>query len=104
MPGLKEEVFEILRENLLAVKPEYASKDVVLCPLCLREITRVEALVSSVEHIIPQVATKGDTAKDRSLATKNQRCGITLSCRREWSCKSDGYISKDGCNGLKGRL
>jgi hypothetical protein len=48
MPGLKEEVFEILRENLLAVKPEYASKNVVLCPLCLREITWVEALVSSV--------------------------------------------------------
>lgn len=104
MPSLKEEVYKVLRENLVAVDPSYACKNVVLCPICLREVTRAEVLEGGIEHIIPQVVAKEDAGYEKAHATLNQRCGITMLCRQERVCRSDGYVSKDGCNGLKGRL
>jgi hypothetical protein len=104
MASLKEEVYAVLRENLIAVEPRYAGNDVVLCPICLREVTQTEVLAGGIEHIIPQVVAKEDPVDDKARATLNQRCGITLLCRQERSCKCDGHMSKDGCNGLKGRF
>ncbi|HEY0781581.1 MAG TPA: hypothetical protein VGE98_03935 [Thermoanaerobaculia bacterium] len=98
MPSLKEEVFTVLRENLLVVRPEYNDRDAVLCPICLREISRDEAMTGGVEHIIPRVATKGEECG----GTTNQRSGITLLCRKQRNRKADGRVYKDGCNGMKG--
>jgi hypothetical protein len=104
MPSLNEEVYAVLRENLVAVDPGYAEKDVVLCPICLRGIGQAEVLVGGIEHIIPRVVADEDSVDDKARATRNQRCGITLLSRQQRVCKSDGYVSKGGCNGLKGRL
>lgn len=102
--SINEEAYEVLRENLVAVRPEFAARDVVLCPICQREVSRDAVIKGGVEHIIPQNVVSGDSADVASLGTKNQRCGITVLCREERACKSDGKISKDGCNGMKGRL
>lgn len=104
MTSLNEQVFEVLYENLVAVDSSYAGKDMVLCPVCLREIPLAEVLAGGIEHIIPQVAAKEDSTIDKKQATLNQRCGITLLCRQSRACKSDGKMSEDGCNGMKGRL
>jgi len=104
MPSLKEEVYAVLRGNLVAVDPSYADKDVVLCPICRRGIRQAEVHAGGIEHIIPQVAANKDSSDYKARATLSQRCGITLLCRQERVCKSDGYVSKDGCNGLKGRF
>lgn len=104
MPSLKEEVYDVLYENLVAVRPHFAGKGVVLCPICFREITRADVLTRGIEHIVPQVVAHKDGVDDKAIATFNQRCGITLLCRQERLCNSDGKYIKDGCNGLKGRL
>lgn len=102
MVNLKEEVFNVLRENLVAFKPEYRDKDVVLCPICLREITREQAISGGIEHIIPQSVAERDSEAYKSVATKNQRCGITLLCREQRQLKSGGKDRDQGCNGIKG--
>ena len=102
--SLREEAYDVLRENLVAVRPEFAAREVVLCPICQREISRDAVIRGGIEHILPQNVVKGDSADLILLGTKNQRCGITILCRDQRVCKSDGKISKDGCNGIKGRL
>jgi hypothetical protein len=104
MPSLNEEVYAVLRENLLSIDQSYSSEEVVLCPICLRKVNRAQVLAGGIEHIIPQVVANNDPADEKARATRNQRCGITLLCRQSRRCKSDDYLSKNGCNGLKGRL
>lgn len=102
--GMNEDVYTVLHDNLVAVKPEYATREVVLCPICLREIPRDIVLKFGVEHIIPQNVIRNDEPDFARLGTKNQRCGITVLCREPRICASDGKTSPDGCNGMKGRL
>jgi len=70
---LNEEVYAVLRENLVAVKSSYAEKDVVLCPVCLREIGKAEVLKGGIEHIIPQVVANEDapTTRHKLLGTRD---------------------------------
>lgn len=102
--GINEEVYAVLHDNLIAVKPEYSGQDVILCPICLRDIPRETVLKNGVEHIIPKNVVREDAADFARLGTKNQRCGITVLCREPRQCRSDGKLSHDGCNGMKGRL
>ena len=50
----KDEAYEVLHANLAAVRPEYAARNIILCPICLREIPKAEVLAGGVEHILPQ--------------------------------------------------
>ena len=102
--SLNEEVFDVLYKNLVEVKPEYSNKNIILCPICLSEITKSEVMLNGIEHIIPKNSIKMDSTDKKSLGTLNQRCGITVLCRQERVCKSNGTTSIDGCNGLKGSL
>jgi hypothetical protein len=102
--SIKEEVYEVLHENLVAVRPDLRDKDCVLCPICLREISRYDVIMGGVEHIIPRTVVRNDNQSAARVGTKNQRSGITLLCRQSRLCASDGRESKDGCNGLKGKL
>src|SRR5260370_5499871 len=71
--SLKTEVFEVLRQNLILVRPEYGSKDVVLCPICMREIPRQAVQDGGIEHVIPENVVKLDNANISGLGTQNQR-------------------------------
>lgn len=118
--SIKEEIFDVLRRNLVATFPFYASKEVVLCPVCFTEITKDEVLRGALEHIIPQNVVGGDPESLR-IFSKNQRCGITVLCRqrRIWGnditytlgerslhaqIKWSDKLAEQGCNGLKGSL
>lgn len=102
--SLNEEAFEALHENLVSVRPELKSEQIVLCPFCLREISRDSVLKGGVEHILPQGVVKADSPTLKRLGTLNQRCGITVLCRQERSLKSNGKIYLEGCNGIKGSI
>lgn len=97
--GIKDEAFAVLHESLCHIRPDYLNHDVILCPICLREISKETILDSGIEHIIPRVATKKD--KGTSLATLNQRSGITVLCREPRTIGT--ATCKDGCNGFKGK-
>lgn len=102
--SLREDAYQVLRENLLSVKPDLSARDVILCPICNREIPHSEVATGGIEHIIPQNIVKKDVPGLARLGTKNQRCGITVLCRSPRTCQSDGKLGRDGCNGIKGRL
>lgn len=102
--GINEEVFDVLHDNLVAVKHEYSGKNVILCPICLREMNKSEVIGGGIEHIIPQNVVRDDPKEMKRLGTKNQRCGVTVLCRRPRPCKANGRECKEGCNGLKGRF
>ncbi|VAX19762.1 hypothetical protein MNBD_NITROSPINAE03-1783 [hydrothermal vent metagenome] len=102
--SIKEQVFDVLQENLLASYPEYTGKDIVLCPICLSEITKEEVITKGMERIIPLSAIKQDSDRQKELAYKNQRAGITILCRTSRKLLSTDEVCKDGCNGLKGSL
>ncbi len=99
--ALSDDVFSVLRENLVAIKPDYGGRpDVVICPLCLRDVHRDEVLAGGVEHIIPRDGVRRDSQDAKDLATTNQRCGLTVLCRSVRGIA--GYEAKQGCNGFKG--
>lgn len=102
--SLNQQAFDVLYADLCHARPEYIGKDVILCPICLREINKKMVLVGGVEHIIPQVLIKSDTEDKKRLGTMNQRCGITVLCREARSQKGTAKQSAEGCNGLKGQL
>ncbi len=81
--NIEEEAYTVLRENLLQIKKEYKDREVVLCPICLSEISKDDILTGGVEHIIPRAATKKDSTTTKQLGTVNQRSGITILCRYE---------------------
>jgi hypothetical protein len=96
--GLKEEAFDVLYKDLCAFDSSYAGREAILCPICWREIPRAEVIAAGIEHIIPQNVVANDSAAAAALATKNQRCGITVLCRQ--SRTINGKEVKDGCNGF----
>lgn len=102
--SLNEEVYDVLHENLVAVRSAYNGRPVVLCPICLREIHRDDVIRWGVEHIIPKNVISGDHPRVAQHGTKNQRCGITFLCRNPRACRSNAKMAHDGCNGLKGQL
>lgn len=102
--SLNEQVFDALYANLCHARPQYVGKDVILCPICLREIKKGAVLSGGVEHIVPRVLIKGDNLSKKNLGTLNQRCGITILCRESRTSKMTGAVSSDGCNGMKGKL
>jgi hypothetical protein len=104
MPDLREQAYEVLRTNLVAVRPELSVRDVILCPICLREFTRDDAMRWGVEHIIPQAVARRDAEPTVPETTRNQRCGITFLCRSPRTCASTGEVANEGCNGLKGNF
>ncbi|GEM_PF-3194007 len=101
--SLEERIFNILREDIVRVKPEYASEDIILCPICLCKIDRTEILRGGIEHIIPQNVVKKDQNSMKADVSKNFRTGVTALCRKSRVIKGDGHSSKDGCNGYKGK-
>jgi hypothetical protein len=101
--GLKDESYKVLREDLLKVRPDLSNREVLLCPLCLCEIPEADIMASGIEHIIPQVVVRNDPDAYRTLANKNQRCGITVLCRQSRILKSNGDTLRNGCNGYKGQ-
>ena len=102
--GIKGEVFEALHENLCAARPEYVGQDVVLCPVCLREIRKEEILRTGYEHIIPRAVVREDPPDLAMNLSVNQRCGATVLCRQPRPRLDGNGEAKDGCNGLKGSL
>jgi hypothetical protein len=104
MNGLREQTYEALRRNLIAVRPDLTERDVILCPICLREFSRHDAMQWGVEHIIPQAAARRDNKPTEPETTRNQRCGITFLCRAPRICASTGERANNGCNGLKGNF
>ena len=57
--NMRQEVFEILRMNLVAVKPDYNAKEIVLCPICLNEVSKDEVINGGgFEHIVPQMSRR----------------------------------------------
>ena len=102
--SINEELFNVLHQDLCHIKPEYKYKDVILCPICLREISKETVLKSGVEHIVPQGLLKNDINENRDLGTLNQRCGLTVLCREQRVQKGTSKLTQDGCNGLKGKL
>jgi len=99
---IREEIFDVLYENLINIKPEYEGRSVVLCPICLREITREEINSGGVEHIISQSIIANDENAIRNGISKNQRCGITVLCRS--TREINGRPVAQGCNGFKGSI
>ncbi len=99
--NIRQEVFEVLRENLVAVRPDYNAKDIVLCPICLTEVSRKEVIKGGgFDHIVPQNVAKNDppelTGVGTNCITKNQRCGVTVLCRRCNSLKGSQYDTHIG--------
>lgn len=118
--SIKEKIFNSLHQNLVETFPFYASKEVVLCPVCFTEITKEDVFKGALEHIIAENIIRND-CDEAKITTTNQRCGLTVLCRkpRFWGGKSsismDGQTfnvmlelgnkeAKQGCNGLKGQL
>ena len=101
--SLNEQAFDSLYADLCHVRPQYVGRNVILCPICLREIKKEAVLSGGVEHIVPRVLIKDDNKSKKNLGTFNQRCGITILCRESRSSKMTGEVSSDGCNGMKGK-
>jgi len=101
---ISEQVFDVLHRNLMTCRPEHEPKQTIICPICLREISRSEVLVGGVEHIVPNVIVKSDPVALAGEMTKNQRSGLTVLCRRPRVYGDDKRLAKHGCNGLKGSL
>lgn len=102
--SINEETFEVLHHNLVLVRPEYESRDIILCPICLTEIRKDDVLRYGVEHIVPKVIVKKDTLELAGTITQNQRCGITVLCRHPRIYGPENKHANQGCNGLKGSL
>jgi len=102
--SIASQVFDALRCDLLAHRTDLSDKEVVLCPICLREVSKDDFLRGGLEHILPRNVTTRDSAEKKQLGSSNQRCGVTLLCRQERECRSDGRPAHQGCNGLKGQL
>lgn len=100
--NLKEETFQTLYEDLSRAKPEYETKGMILCPICLRGITKAEILCGGVEHIIPKVVIRKDKAIVQNGISINQRCGITVLCQKERRINESIARATYGCNGFKG--
>ena len=98
-PSYRERLFHILRGNLVCERPEYADREVILCPLCLRDLRFDD--VRSVEHILPENALKDDPLFVRQVSL-SRRAGLTVLCRtsRAVGCGKD---APEGCNGWKGQ-
>lgn len=92
-------LFNILRDDLIKSRPEYAEVDVILCPICLREITLKQ--FDAVEHIIPQNVLKNDPPFMKILSL-SRRAGLTALCHHSRRTLSDEE-TKHGCNGWKGQ-
>jgi hypothetical protein len=94
MEPLELQLFDAYKANLAAVRPERHNKDIMLCPLCISEITRkqVEMHEVGLEHIIPQHSTadKAQKSPQTLVGVKNVRSGLTITCSK--------------CNGRKGRI
>jgi hypothetical protein len=101
--SIEEEVFEVLHQNLVSVKPEYNSRNIILCPICLSEIYKDEVLEYGIEHIIPKIIVKNDAPEIVEPITKNQRSGLTVLCRQPRFDRKH-KLANNGCNGLKGSL
>ena len=102
--SIPSQVFDVLQRDLVKVRPELIGRNVVLCPICLREISEQEVIKGGAEHIIPRNVIRKDDANKRILGSKNQRCGITVLCRTPRICQSNGKLATEGCNGLKGQI
>lgn len=102
--SIASQVFDAPRCDLLAYRTDLSDKEVVLCPICLREVAKGDFLRDGLEHILPRNVIAKDSAEKKRLGTLNQRCGVTLLCRQERKCRSDGRPARQGCNGLKGQL
>jgi hypothetical protein len=98
-PSERTRLFHILHKNLAQVRPEYAARDVILCPLCLREMRIDDGW--SVEHIIPQNVLKADPDFMKPISL-SRRAGLTVLCREKTTTKS-GEVANQGCNGWKGQ-
>ncbi|WP_339745968.1 hypothetical protein [uncultured Rubinisphaera sp.] len=98
--GLNEEAFDVLYKDLCEFDSTYVGRDVILCPICWREIPKADVITTGIEHIIPRNVVANDSSAAAELATKNQRCGITVLCRQPRTI--NGKEVKDGCNGFKG--
>jgi hypothetical protein len=87
------DLFDAYHQNLTSTGNNPDNKDIMLCPLCLKEIPRldIESGAVSLEHIIPQHSTSSSTQNTRhtQIGVKNVRSGLTVTC--------------PVCNGKKGR-
>lgn len=102
--SITKQTFDVLHKNLSDLRPEYANRNTILCPICLTDIPESEMFCNSVEHIIPQNVIKDDEPRNLQLGTLNQRCGITILCRKKRTAKNDNRVLSNGCNGMKGSL
>jgi hypothetical protein len=98
-PPENKRLFHILRHNLIHVRPGYTDRDVILCPLCLREIS-IEQL-DAVEHIVPRNLLENDPRYMKKISL-SRRAGLTVLCRHPRTTETD-QPARNGCNGWKGQ-
>jgi len=91
----EEKAYKFLREDICRVRPEYEKKQVLVCPICMREISKEAFLEHGLEPIIPKV---------HSAMSRGRRSGYTVLCHEERKIEGDGSVSEDGCSGYKKRM
>ena len=66
----RKRLFHILHDNLAYERPEYTTREVILCPICLRELSIEE--LGSVEHIVARNQLENDPSymKEISLSRR----------------------------------
>ncbi len=98
-PKERMRLFRILRDNLVRERAQYGARELILCPVCLREMT-VDQL-DAVEHIIPRNILKSDPLAMKKIHLSG-RAGLTALCHHERETKG-GANAPNGCNGWKGQ-
>ncbi|MDP8209298.1 MAG: HNH endonuclease domain-containing protein [Candidatus Stygibacter australis] len=80
------DLFDAYKSNLTKTGNNPELKDIILCPLCLKEIKREEIVKGDValEHIIPAHSTgeKAQKTDFTKISVKNVRSGLTITCSK----------------------
>lgn len=99
VPGIKEILWQRMRDDLCSYVPWFRDNDLLFCPCCLRPLPFEEF---SLEHIVSQQAVATDAKSVREAISKNERSSLTLLCCRPLIYRGK-TISGTGCNGWKGK-
>ncbi|MCP1237014.1 hypothetical protein NKW55_10400 [Gluconobacter kondonii] len=97
-PDIKRQLWVTMRRDLVKLVPYLKDTEKLICPLCGRLLCFEEF---SLEHILPQQGLKCDPDEVRSKYSKNERAGLTLTCKSPLKIKGK-KIATNGCNGWKG--
>ena len=74
LPGLKERLWQKMRDDLKDYIPDIPSINLAMCPTCCRFLPFEHF---SIEHVIPQQSLADDPPKVRDAIPRNER-GVTV--------------------------